>query len=131
MTVVDASALLDLLLKTERAERTERRLFRRNATLHAPHLIDLEILQVLRRYWRRGLLTDERADETLSVLAAFPITRYSHLLLASRIWQLRNNLTAYDASYVALAEFLEATLVTTDRALAASSGHSARIELIS
>jgi predicted nucleic acid-binding protein len=107
----------------------EARLFGR-VSLHAPHLLDVEVAQVLRRYAARGELTAARGVEALADLAAFPLTRYPHDLLLARIWALRENLTAYDAAYVALAEALRAPLVTRDERLASAPGHRATIELV-
>ena len=104
-------------------------LFARNETLHAPHLIDLEITQVLRRYTRSAAVSAERASEALTDLVDFPLIRYPHFALLKRIWELRDGLTAYDAAYVALAEALDAMLVTRDRALA-KAGRLVRVEVI-
>ena len=104
-------------------------IFDSNETLHAPHLIDLEIAQVLRRYVRSAMISAERGTEALTDLIDFPLTRYPHLVLLTRIWQLRHGLTAYDAAYLALAEALDATLVTRDRALA-RAGNQVRVEVI-
>jgi predicted nucleic acid-binding protein len=95
-----------------------RLIFAANETLHAPHLIDLEVAQVLRRYVRSAAISADRGGEALSDLADFPLTRYPHFVLLTRIWQLRDGLTAYDAAYLALAEALDAPLITRDRALA-------------
>ncbi len=95
-----------------------------------PHLIDLEVAQVLRRYLQSRELTSERGLQVLRDLVDFPLTRYPHDLFLPRIWELRHNLTAYDAAYVALAEALDAPLVTRDRSLASSAGHQARVELM-
>jgi predicted nucleic acid-binding protein len=130
MIVVDASAILEVLLHTPSAAGVSRRLFAARETLHAPHLLDLEVAQALRRYWLWGELTPERGLEALADLADFPLIRYQHDLFLHRIWELRRNVTAYDAAYLALAEALDARLVTRDKALAASSGHVARIELV-
>jgi predicted nucleic acid-binding protein len=127
--VVDASALLEALLRTPAAKAVEGRLFARGQTLHAPHLIDLEAAQVIRRYAATGEVGAERGGEALADLADFPLRRYPHGFLLSRIWDLRRNLTAYDAAYVALAEALDAPLLTRDRRLAAAAGHHVRIEL--
>jgi predicted nucleic acid-binding protein len=128
--VVDASALLELLLNTRAAARIAERLFDSDETLCAPHLIDLEIAQVLRRYAASGALTADRGAQALQDFTDFPLVRYPHDLLLPRVWELRHNLTAYDAAYVALAEALEAPLVTRDAALASAGGHSASVELI-
>jgi predicted nucleic acid-binding protein len=128
--VVDASALLEVLLNTPAAARIAERLFGADESLHAPHLIDLEVAQVLRRYAARGALTAERGAQALQDLTDFPLVRYPHDLLLSRIWALRHTLTAYDAAYLALAEALEAPLVTRDAALATVRGHTAAVELL-
>jgi predicted nucleic acid-binding protein len=127
--VVDASALLEVLLRTPAAKAIEDRLFGPRQILHAPHLLDVEVAQVIRRYAAKREIEVGRGRAALADLADFPLRRYPHDFLLPRIWDLRNNLTAYDAAYVALAEALDATLVTRDRHLAASAGHHARIEL--
>jgi predicted nucleic acid-binding protein len=128
--VVDASALLEILLRTPAAPAVERRLFDERESLHAPHLIDLEVAQVLRRYVASGQISAARGAAALEDLSAFNLRRYPHEWLLSRVWQLRENLTAYDAVYVALAESLEASLVTRDRRLAAAAGHRALVEIL-
>lgn len=130
MIVVDASALLEALLRTSAAKAVEDRLFAARQTLHAPHLLDVEVAQVIRRYAANGEIDAERGRMALADLADFPLRRYPHDFLLPRIWDLRNNLTAYDAAYVALAEVLNAPLVTRDRRLATAAGHRAKIELV-
>jgi predicted nucleic acid-binding protein len=130
MIVVDASAVLETLLRAPSAETVEKRLFDPSQTLHAPHLLDVEVAQVLRRYAGNGEIDDERGRAALADLAAFPLRRYPHDFLLPRVWDLRKNLTAYDAVYVALAEALDAPLLTRDRRLATAPGHQARIELV-
>ncbi len=130
MIVVDASALLEVLLRTPVAEAVERRLFGSRQTLHAPHLIDVEVAQVVRRYAAVGEIEPERGVAALADLADMPLRRYSHDFLLPRVWALRHNLTAYDAVYVALAEALDAPLLTRDQRMAAAAGHHARIELV-
>jgi predicted nucleic acid-binding protein len=127
--VVDASAVLEVLLNTPDATRVGERLFAAGETLHAPHLLDLEVAQVLRRYGASGLLTEDRGLQALEDLADLPVERYPHHLFLERIWRLRHNLTAYDAAYVALAEALAVPLVTRDRALL-KAGHRARVEVL-
>jgi predicted nucleic acid-binding protein len=128
--VVDASALLEILLRTPAAKAVEDRLFAPGEMLHAPHLLDVEAAQVIRRYAANGDIDDERGRLALDDLADFPLWRYPHDVLLPRIWSLRNNLTAYDAAYVALAEALDAPLLTRDRRLAAIPGHDATIILV-
>jgi len=130
MIVVDASALLEALLRTPAARAVEERLFEPQQTLHAPHLLDIEVAQVIRRYAAKGEIDSERGRAALSDLADFPFRRYPHDFLLPRVWDLRNNLTAYDAVYVALAEALDAPLLTRDQRLAAAAGHHARVELV-
>ena len=130
MIVVDASALLEALLRTPSAKAVEDRLFAPRQTLHAPHLLDVEVAQVIRRYAAGGEIDSERGRLALIDLADFPVRRYPHDVLLPRIWNLRNNLTAYDAAYVALAEALDAPLLTRDRRLAGAAGHRAQIELV-
>lgn len=130
MIVVDASAAIELLLNTPAAPRVAVRVLASRESLHAPHLIDLEVAQVLRRWERTGALSVARGAEALQDLADLPLTRYPHQVLLPRIWALRRNATAYDAAYLALAEALGATLVTCDAALASVPGHAARVEVI-
>ncbi|MGH7277862.1 MAG: type II toxin-antitoxin system VapC family toxin [Candidatus Rokuibacteriota bacterium] len=129
MIVVDASAVIELLLNTRHATRVAERLFVAGETLHAPHLLDLEVAQVLRRYAAGGDLSEERGDQALQDLGDLPLERYPHHLFLERIWALRHNLTAYDAAYVALAEALAAPLVTRDAAFARAR-HRATVQLL-
>jgi predicted nucleic acid-binding protein len=130
MIVLDASVVVEILLATHRGQQLAWRLLRRTASLHVPHLLDLEVTQVLRRYLASGELTEERAKEGLDVLRGLALARYPHDLLLGRIWELRANATAYDAAYLALAEALDATLLTCDERLARAPGHRARVELV-
>jgi predicted nucleic acid-binding protein len=127
--VVDASAALEVLLNTRAARPVADRLFGQGESLHAPHLIDVEVAQVLRRLHRRGEIDRTRAAQALEDLSDLPLTRYPHQVLLPRIWGLRDNATAYDAAYLALAEALDAVLVTCDGALAAVPGCAARVEV--
>ena len=129
MIVIDASAFIELLLGTASGDNIARRLSGPANDRCAPHLLDVEVAQVLRRFERRGALTAERCREALRDLSDFPLRRYPHPALLPRIWELRKNLTAYDATYIALAEALDAPLVTCDRRLTNAPGHTARIEL--
>jgi predicted nucleic acid-binding protein len=106
-----------------------RLIFAAGETLHVPHLLDIEITQVLRRYARSAIISPERGAEALTDLVDLPLSRYPHFVLLPRIWQMRHNLTAYDATYLALAEALDAPLVTRDRALARAGGQ-VRVEVI-
>ncbi len=130
MIVVDASALLEALLQTAAAAAVEERLFDEGLPLHAPHLIDVEVTQVLRRYAATGQIEPARCRDALDDLQDFSLHRYQHDVLLPRVWELRHTLTAYDAVYVALAEVLDAPLLTRDRRLATASGHRARVELV-
>jgi predicted nucleic acid-binding protein len=129
MIVLDASAAVDWLLQTPAGQHIENRIYSRNETLHAPHLLDLEVTQVLRRLVRQGVLAGRRADEALRDLLDLRLNRYAHLVFLPRIWELRHHLSAYDAAYVVLAEQLGAALVTRDRRLASSVGHAAAVEV--
>ena len=130
MIVVDASAVLEVLLRTPLSEKVERRILEEDESLHAPHLLDVEVAQVLRRYALSGSLDDMRGREALEDLQAMAITRYLHEPFLERVWELRSNLTAYDAVYVALAEALDATVLTCDRKIASVRGIGARVEVV-
>ena len=127
MIVADASALLEVLLNMPAASGIRVQLFAEGQTIHAPHLLDLEILQALRRYDRTAAMGSLRAEQSLRAYADMRIRRYPHRILSRRIWELRHNFTAYDAAYIALAEALDAPLLTRDRALASGAGHRAKI----
>ena len=129
MIVLDASAAIDWLLQTPVGQRIEQRIYRNNESLHAPHLLDLEVAQVLRRLAREGSISSHRADEAIDDLLNLRVSRYPHFVLVPRIWQLRHNLSAYDAAYIALAEKLGARLITRDARLASASGHVAAIDV--
>lgn len=129
MIVLDTSAAVDWLLQTPDGQRIEQRIYAHNDTLHSVHLLDVEFVQVLRRLVREGTVSPKRAVEAIEDLSALRITRYAPVQLLQRIWQLRQNLTAYDASYVALAEKLQAPLITRDQRIAAAPGHKAAIEV--
>jgi predicted nucleic acid-binding protein len=128
--VVDASVVLELLLRTPAAAAIEQRLFARSEPLHAPHLLDVEVAQVLRRYALSGAMSDHGGRLAIALLSQLPITRHEHTALLPRIWTLRKNLTAYDAAYVTLAEGLDATLLTRDERLAEAPEARRLVELI-
>ncbi len=130
MIVLDASALLAVLLGTAASAAVAPRIFDGGASLHAPHLIDIEVAHVVRRYAAMGEIDAERGRAALANLAALRLQRHAQTSLLPRIWALRHNLTAYDASYVALAEALDAPLLTRDARLASAAGHVARVELV-
>ena len=127
--VVDASAAVDYLLAFGAFERIAERISARPETLHAPQLLDLEVAQALRRLASRQTITVPRAQDALDDYARLRIRRYPHGWMLPRIWQLRENVTAFDAAYITLSEALDAPLLTADGALARSSGHGAAIEL--
>jgi predicted nucleic acid-binding protein len=130
MIVVDASAVIDMLLQSEKGKKVAARILDPDETLHVPHLIEIEVTQVLRRFMLSGELTEARGRDALSDLTDLPFIRYSHTEFLQRVWDMRSSLSAYDAVYVALAEVLEAPLVTTDGKLSRAHGHDVQIELI-
>lgn len=130
MIVLDASAALELLLRAGDRPVLVDRVLRSGESIAAPHLLDLEVLQVLRRFVLAGELTEVRAAEAIEDHVALGIARYPHEALLGRIWELRPNCTAYDAAYVALAEALGAVLITCDGRLAAVPGARAAVEVI-
>jgi predicted nucleic acid-binding protein len=128
MVVLDASAALHALARRP----ADPALLRRIATeddIGAPHLIDVEVLQVLRRLVRIGDLTADQATDVRRDFEAMPILRFPHTGVADRTWELRHNLTAHDATYVALAEAMGCPLITSDARLAKASGHRADVEV--
>ncbi len=130
MIVLDASIVLEVLLRMPAGVAVEKRLFDPEETLHVPHLLDVEVAQVLRRYALAGQVEAERCRAALADLAGLPLTRYPHDFLMSRVWELRGNLSAYDAVYVALAEALDAPLLTRDQRLANAPNHGARVQVV-
>ena len=130
MIVVDASALLEFLLQTPLGARVEARLFRDRDEFHSPHLADVEVTHGLRRLVRTGEVSPDRAAEAIADLAGLDLHRHPHLDLLTRAWKLRENVTVYDAMYVALAEALDAPVITCDMPLARAPGHRAHIEVI-
>lgn len=130
MIVIDASALLEILLRTPRAETLMARAFGDTERMHAPQLLDIEVTQVLRRLVLKKEIAAPRARQALDDFAQLLIERHDHRPLVSRIWELRDSLTAYDGAYVALAEALHTPLLTCDGRLAGAHGHRATIEWI-
>jgi predicted nucleic acid-binding protein len=115
MIVIDASAVLEILSRTTKGIELEDAVLERD--LHAPHVIDLEVLNAVRRWERTGVIRPAEATEIFNAFLMFGITRHIHTPLVGRIWALRHNLTAYDAAYLALAQALDAELATMDRGL--------------
>ena len=128
--MLDASALVELLLGTESGRLIASRIADPEVALHMPHLADVEVAQTLRRFVRDGELDAASSMSALENLQALDVQRHAHEPLLGRIWALRQNLTAYDAAYVALAEGLEATLLTCDAKLYRAPGVAARAELV-
>jgi len=130
LIVIDASAVLELVLRTEKGKKVEARALVSEESLHAPHLIDVEVTQALRRLVQLKEIKAERAKQALDDHAALHIKRADHEGMLERLWELRESVTAYDATYVTLAEVLDAPLITCDSKLARSHGHRATVELI-
>lgn len=130
MIVLDASAAIEWLFQSPAGVKIDKRIFSTFESLHAPHLLDVEVAQVVRRYVRDKAITAQRGQEALEDLSGMPLTRYAHDFLIPRVWELRATLTAYDAVYVALAEVLDVPLLTCDRRIASASGHSANVQVV-
>ena len=130
MIVLDASAAVELILQTQRAERISARALRPAERVHAPYLIDIDVAQVLRRLAQAKEITVTRADEALSDFEDLAIERHEHRPFLRRVWGLRTSLSAYDAVYVALAEALGAPMLTCDAKIARAHGHEAKIEFV-
>ena len=128
MLVVDTSAVIGALTgRPPSGELMER--LSGESDLSAPHLLDVEFLHALRRLVLGGQLSEDRAADARDDFAALAVTRYGHTMVADRVWALRHSLTAYDATFVALAELLDVPLVTFDARLARAAGHQATVEL--
>jgi predicted nucleic acid-binding protein len=123
--VADASA--EVLLNTPTGLEVGRHLYAADESIHVPHLLDLEVIQALRRFARTAAIGGVRAEQALQDYADLPVRRHAHRVLLPRIWELRHDWTAYDAAYIALAETIDAPLLTRDRALASGSGHRAKV----
>ena len=121
MIVLDASAVVEWLFQSPAGIKIDRRIFSTSETLHVPHLLDIEVAQVLRRYVRGKTIAAQRGEEALEDLDDMPLRRYPHDFLIPRVWELRATLTAYDLVYVALAEVLDAPLLTCDGKIASAA----------
>ncbi len=130
MRVLDASFVVEVLLRTSLGIRYVDRVVDSDESLHVPHLLDVETLHALRRLIFAGEVTAQRGLEALVMLLDLPLVRHDHVPLLGRMWELRASMTAYDAAYIALAEGLPAVLVTCDGKLARAHGHRARVELL-
>jgi predicted nucleic acid-binding protein len=128
--VIDASALVELILDTPTGRLVAGRIADPAEGLHVPHLADIEVVQALRRYVREGEIDADAAEQALDDLRALDLQRHAHEPLLERVWELRKNLTAYDAVYVALAEVIDGVLLTCDRRLSHAPGMSRRVTLI-
>jgi predicted nucleic acid-binding protein len=126
--VLDASALVELLLNTPAGRTIATRIADPALSVHVPHLADVEVTQALRRYAHEGELDAADAVSALEDLRSLDLERHAHEPLLDRVWALRNNLSAYDAVYVALAEALDAVLLTCDGRLARAPGAAPRVE---
>jgi predicted nucleic acid-binding protein len=129
MIVLDASVAFELVSLTPLGLEIETRVIEESPP-HAPHLLDVEVASSLRRHCALGVCPLERARQALLDLSRMPLIRHPHHPLLARIWELRQNFTAYDACYLALAEALNATLLTRDRALASARLHRGTVEII-
>jgi len=128
--VLDASALVELILDTPTGQLVAARIADPAEGLHVPHLADIEVVQALRRYVREVELDARAAEMALDDFRALDLQRHAHEPLLERVWELRKNLTAYDAVYVALAEVLEGILLTCDRRLSRAPGMARRVVLV-
>jgi predicted nucleic acid-binding protein len=131
--VIDASAAIEWVLQTRKGGEIEARIFRKRGELprlHAPFLLDVEVAQVLRRHVAKGLISEGRGQIALQDFLQIPLLRYPHDVLLERVWALRKNLTAYDATYVALAEALDMPLLTCDANIGGAPGHRARVDVV-
>jgi predicted nucleic acid-binding protein len=129
MIVIDASVLFEVVADTPGAEPIRERLAT-DPDHAAPHLIDVEVSGVIRREWLRGALDATAAAQAVADLRDWPGDRYGHRPLLERAWELRDTIRGWDAVYVALAEALDAPLLTTDGRLATASGPSCTIEVL-
>ena len=130
MIVLDASAVVELLLNTATGQAVAKRMADPAIGVHVPHLVDVEVVQALRRLASLGELTAVEARTAIDDLRSLDLQRHAHEPLLGRVWAWRQNLSAYDAVYVALAEVLDTTVVTCDGRLARAPRAAKRVELI-
>ncbi len=129
MIVLDTSVALEVLTQSEAGLEAEK-FFLTGGTLHAPQLLDAELAHVLRRQARFGMVSTSKAMDLIDKLRALRLTRHSHLPLLDRVWSLRDNMTAYDALFIALAEHLDATLLTRDAAFKSVRLRAGRVRVL-
>jgi predicted nucleic acid-binding protein len=133
MLVIDASATADLLLARPVAKKVARHIADHDTDLHVPHLIDIEVVSAIRRVVASGDASPARGLDAITDLLDLPLVRYPHEILVSRIWELRQNFSSYDAAYLALAESLTESgvpLLTTDKRLARATRAHSGVELL-
>lgn len=131
MIVLDASALIELLLGTPRGLKVAESLDNEEKSVHVPHLADVEVAQVLRRLVTAKAIGDALAGQAVDELQNLPPVRHAHDVMLDRLWAMRRNVSAYDAAYLALAEVLDATLLTCDRRLARAAARTAHVTVVS
>jgi len=127
--VLDASVVAEVVLQSGKGAKIRQRLHAVRL-VHAPHLVDIEVINALRRHYLLGTLTPARAYQALEDFRSMRILRHRHSAYVARIWELRDNFTAYDACYLALTEALDATLLTRDAALGSARLHRGQVEVI-
>jgi predicted nucleic acid-binding protein len=126
LIILDASAVIEFLLRANSVP-TLSHAIAESEIIACPMILDFEILNTLRRQVQEKIVTLERAEQAMVIYNDLPLERYNTFLLSDKIWQLRNNFTAYDASYIALSELLAVPLYTKDRKWMGKPGHSANI----
>ncbi len=129
--VLDASAVVEWLMGSERGDAVVAQMLDDpDGSFFAPDLLDVEVVQAFRRLARSGAVSDARATGAVELLDALPVERHSAGILVSRMWTLRDNLSAYAAAYVALAEALDCPLLTCDARSADAPGHRAKVRVV-